>query len=229
MGFADPDKKNPLHDLACVYIAQKGFEIANHLVPPIPREVKVTFMKMIEDKSDLAKLCHKVGSAPSLVHEVADFTVEADVVNSVMCVEIYFEMEKIITHRSGNYRRDVGFLDVCVFVKRSIDFNLPKICEKLGRDDLKKIELVRESVLSMAFEVKTTPGSTYNAIRQIKLYKEYVDTRIDCNGRPIPVYDYWVLATTFPISEAEKFALKNEGILWLQLGPKFAKWASEQI
>jgi hypothetical protein len=173
-----------------------------------------TFYKMIENKGDFFS-----GVAPHLAHERVYFTVETDLVNSVTCKSISFEMEKIITHRNRDYRRDIGFMDVCLYGNRTIDFNQQSVCAKFGRDDLKKVEMARSGDFSLAFEVKTTPGSTYDAIRQIKLYKQYIDR---------PGYDYWVLATTFPISEAEKFALKNEGILWLQLGPKFSKWASEQ-
>lgn len=69
----------------------------------------------------------------------------------------------------------------------------------------------------VAVEVKTTPVPAGDILRQVKLYREYVEA------------DAWVVATTFPLSAAERDVLAHEKIRTIRLGPEFDAYVAAAL
>jgi len=67
---------------------------------------------------------------------------------------------------------------------------------------------------SVYVEVKTTPVGAGELLRQINLYRGYVD-------------GHWVIATTFPISQLDAATLERAEIRHVMLGNKFQAWLTE--
>lgn len=77
-------------------------------------------------------------------------------------------------------------------------------------------ERVTSKHVEVNIEVKVTPVSVGDAIRQLNLYREH------CNA------DFWVLATTYGVVEEDVRSLASEGIHHIRLGDGFAKYLSDR-
>jgi hypothetical protein len=148
LGFQDPDKKTPLHDQICEYIALNSVHVANYLR---------------EDKSQ----------TPWSVVEV--------------------EMERLITKGTGIYQTHVGFIDVFLFLRRPDGVTTWKDGTTSQSFDGR----------AAYFEVKTNRISVSEALRQIKVYKQFIS-----GG----VFTSWALITVYEMSDLEKELLRRENI-----------------
>lgn len=160
LGFADQDKKNPLHDKACYYLA----------TPKVSTELAGS---LIVDEKFRVK-----GNAKT-------------------------EIEHPLSKGNGQYKTTIGFIDV--LIQQEIEHS-PDGC----RWHMHSIEEV-------AVEVKIIPVSISESIRQIKLYREYIE------------YSWrFVLVTSWTPDESEKAALRNERIYHRKLGDGFKQWQKEE-
>lgn len=175
LGFSDPDKKNPLHDLACQYIATP--EVAE-------------------------KLC--------LI-----FGLELDTKHRSIKVEIP------LSKWQDRYKTTIGFMDVAIPVRAyEIGVEDGARYEPMHVADVEEAKADGCEVIDgpgdLVIEVKTSFTNLGDILRQIKLYREYLEAR---------AMVLWILATTFEMTEADVESLKAEDIFHVFLGEGFQKWA----
>lgn len=183
LGFQDPDKKLPRHDLACRYIAQPG---------------------LLKDLFGL----HVAVSART---------------------------EEVISKGQGQYRQHIGFADAvaewgyftCAAHAdhdashnrhwRWIENGRPGVVvEPPGPRPKKCSEIPCESGGIVLIEVKITPVPAAEILRQLNLYRQYLDV----TGT--------LLVVDFPIVEGDKDQLLSAGIDTVRLGVSFEQWLPTQ-
>lgn len=200
LGFADADRRQPLHDLACRYLATPAAirGLVRHLgIEQGPAPARGGW----NDTEQLANVSRKVVS-----HQVT------------------FEHE--IAKGSGQYRTTVGFADLvlklrveekcsCVRQRRRSG------CDAHGCPLWSDWQTVRDQTyqtdLALGIEVKVQPVAIGNLLRQVKLYRSY------------SAVEQWMVATPYDLSSSEVQYLRNEGVLHARLGARFEAFvASEQ-
>ena len=247
LGFADPDRRNPLHDAACQYLAQESK--ARKLADMLLKDRMKPIVRKYENED---------GSA-------------ADYVGTWSFDHRRAELEKHIFKGSGQYRSTIGFLDVeLTIMARRRDVGRIRNSSKITRDrgwapatlddlsgdltgrkwalPMMKDQAPPRSPLSIEqlhcwhdsptrelrewvpydssietsrdiihIEVKAHPATAGDVLRQIALYREYAD------------FGTWLLATCYPISRRDADALRNANIAHVQLDPTTVQaWAEEQ-
>ncbi len=207
LGFADPDKKDPDHDLACQYLASE--EITRQLVEKFfrPRIAACgPVRKKVEDR----------------YYGTTEVTGE----RRLICFEYDAALEVPISKGEGKYKTTIGFLDV--------DINLCAETEEIGKQLIHKTQWRSENgkavehkwdetkdyknehiyELRMIIEVKVNPVGIGDILRQIALYREY------CQATR------WLVATTYPMKTIDVSTLEKSNIGHIQLGELFEEWAA---
>lgn len=134
--------------------------------------------------------------------------------------DIQSRTEVMLSKGEKQYRVTVGFVDVATFVVG--------VENEPGRPGTTPYSWA--SARLIVTEVKTTPISIGTAIRQVKLYREFVHsipvptTNLCGRRRPEFVDASFVLATTFPITRRDQDLLSQERINHVLLGDSFKKW-----
>jgi hypothetical protein len=144
LGFADPDKADPLHDIACQYLCQP--EIAARLLVGVLRKDGEEWKERRMDSR---------GPEVEVVCQVSKSTGSA-------------RQEVVISKGEGQYKSHIGFLDVVLLASQTVTETWPDTCISKGhafRDTAKG---------SVAIEVKIARVPASEIIRQINLYREYV-------------------------------------------------------
>ncbi len=267
LGFADPDRGNPLHDAACQYLAQE--EKARKLAEMLLRDHMKPTARNFENPD---------GSASDYV-STWDFD------------NYRAEFEKHVCKGIGQYRSTIGFLDLDLTIyARCTKVGRVRKSDKITRGSgwapattadlegdlssrkfrcaatpgilrvasingpdihvrwmlepmnampppsplkLKQLDCwhdyptkersewtpYRSSIETASFpihiEVKAHPATAGDVLRQIALYREFVE-----GGK-------WLLATCYPITRRDADALKNANIAHIQLDPETVQaWAS---
>lgn len=228
LGFADPDKKNPLHDLACQYLAlpeNAARLVEKHLLtPPDPRNL-AHYTNVRWDSIELAAHIDTAG------------------------------LEVALYKGEGQYRTTIGFLDLEITTAtrwrlkgartsweerrrapRSEEEALrgegwTRAWDSDTRDEWSFTRRVQgersyeEEVAEyqnpfymrrLVIEVKAGPVGVGDVLRQLALYRQYTTATA------------WVLATTYAPSALDVETLRREGIHHIRLGPKFTEWADAQ-
>ena len=197
LGFADPDRREPLHQLACQYLATP--EAIDRLIPhfglehgPVPQEYQCS------DSESFSELCRTVASCKaSLEHEIAK--------------------------GCDQYRTTIGFADLVLILSvEDKSFNIRRRSRTKwgGRDGWLWTDWhigndhIRSSVERCGIEVKITPTATGDVIRQVKLYRSY--SRIND----------WTVVTAYDLSASDIASLQNENIRHLRLGKRFDEYVA---
>lgn len=108
---------------------------------------------------------------------------------------------------SGKSRSIVGFIDVIISPQRT-DRN--KFEGGRTRKDKPYIGTPK-----IVIEVKINKVDIGNIVKQISLYKQYLDEPWD---------KYWFLAVDFPLTDKEKKRIEQAGIFCFKLGKKFDEY-----
>lgn len=243
LGFADKDKQNPLHDLACQYLVQP--EQAQRLVSmcdgrPLPYCGR-SFVRMsaggcrevVRVADDAA---WEKARAEHLERERIEWREVRRTVDQV-------ETEMTLAKGEAQYRTVVGFVDAVVRFSTSLEATGERWRPHLKRGEVhyEAGTLIRTSrdpdiwvdeaqAISERYtrqgralsEVKIAECAVGDVLRQIKLYKEFAS---------VPhreVHDTWFVAVAFKPSVRFVDELKREGIRVITLGPKFHEWATAQ-
>jgi hypothetical protein len=248
LAFADPDKKNPRHDLACQYVAQP--KVAEKLVKTF---VPLTSMPL--GKYSSGKQVYPQYPGYSIERMTWRFS-RSGYSESVRAEAAALEVP--ISKGLGQYRTTIGFVDAHIpFVisrltrgDSLLEWKLfrdppvngyPPHCEALLEPQLTDAagptpyEEVSEYLGDLFIEVKIGKESLGSILRQINLYKEYRpficarvhgahvhrSEKVSLNGGGCETRGLWVLVTDFPLSEAEVASLACESIRHVTLGEDF--------
>jgi len=204
LGFADPDKKESRHDLACKYMGLEENHVrATKMILPSFDRSSVSRSPVPHISQDLhykTRLRFKEPLSPA------------------------FEVP--ISKGDGAYKTKVGFVDVvlpCLIVRETS-------CNgsQFSPDDRSFNKLL------IAVEVKIQRAGMGDILRQLKLYREYQDGlmdrfRLHDERFNSDVHDVaWLLITAFKLSKDDVDVLAVEGIRHARLGEKFDEYVAKQ-
>ncbi len=194
LGFADPDRRDPLHDIACRYLATQP--VAQRLVGLFNIECTQRPESYNTDEWEVEVLVDQV-------------------VNKLRAV-CEFEVAK----GERQYRSTVGFVDVLLRIELEMRHTS---CRRRRRGKLSANESwypdrdrIERHTVDVGIEVKTTDVPISDAMRQINLYRSYSDIK------------YWILATTYPLSQSQFDCLVNARIMHVHLGQRFQDFVKQQ-
>ena len=207
LGFADPDKRNPQHDLACQYLA---------LPEVIGRASKLLGLE-------------RAAAPYRQQYEGSDETGT----ESTQIGRCGVAFEHQITKGSGQYRTTIGFADLVYRFERLINWTgrvmrkRPGGSGRWGRPDrLPDSQGVRH--VNVGVEVKIAPIGIGDVLRQIKLYRAYTDNSTQyCDGLSSDIVR-WIVATAYPLSALDLQSLTNERIVHVFLGGAFRAFVESQ-
>jgi hypothetical protein len=232
LGFADPDKGDDLHDLACRYLAQP--------------EHALRLVRMFPAPDSRGWVCADDRGRP----------------RSTDLVEVRAALEVPISKGEGQYRSTIGFADLLVFpswrhvyliekpwTRPLVDSEWVCVCASAGRSchgarchygrtslgdwrpgssmmvgigpappsewrpSGEASEAAKGSPVCV--EVKIGRVSVGSLLRQIGLYRQHIEGR-------------WVVASPRGWSSSEKAAIESAGVKAIRLGDAFTRWAEEQ-
>jgi hypothetical protein len=200
LGFADPDKREPRHELACQYLAtDEGLaRLGKAVVDPIVEGLPLPSLEDFRGERRLEPAGFQMPPSP----EVA--VVKGD-------------------HR---YQHVVGFLDLVLLARYKHVWDGEKVrrswnqvtCQGEQRWEAHRGEDGR--VFSIVVEVKATPTPASDVVRQLNLYRQfYVPLCRPC---------LWLVVTTYPVTEADLRTFEAASIGHARLGRSFDAWCELQ-
>ena len=196
LGFADPDRREPLHDMACPYLATADAvgRFVHHL--GIEHQPK-PWLDALSNLEEMSFVSRRV------------------VTREAMC-------EHEISKGIGQYRTTVGFADLVLCLRVEVRHSSVKQRKHSGWNREGRAwsdwQVVNDYAYGEDFrygiEVKITPTAIGDVIRQVKLYRSYANIRD------------WTLATAFDLSASNIATLQNERIRHLRLGKRFDEYVA---
>lgn len=231
LGFSDPDKKDPLHDLGCQYISLPSVVDSLGLVSNGAKLSLVSARLEQPISKGEGKYRTTIGFLDVLLCcECAQSLSMFCSTETYVCFSTYRELDIAQKEQDGQgdvftfciprpsmpgwkeHPDDPGCLyrGGTVFRKEQLEQN-PYVLQKAV---LKDMQIQRRE--DRCVEVKILPISLGDILRQINLYREYIGN--------VP----FVLATVFDLSVASVKVLQDDNITPVFLGAKFKAWAREQ-
>jgi len=212
-GFADDDRADSNHDLACEYISENFID----LLGAIDAE------KNIDQRECLFPTQYYNG----------------DICNAVYCgkgvhLTTYsgIRQEYTITKGAGQYKHLIGFADVVAEITHRIHIrggvvrsngenrlylqNTQEFYKSCKRED-QFTGVVYKTEYILIIEVKATRTPVSDITRQLGLYNTFI---ADIFNKPTAQ----MLVACYPLKETEKAQLLKNGIRPIQLGDKFEQW-----
>lgn len=199
LGFADPDRADPQHDLACQYLSTA--DAVRRLVPRLGIE------------HGCRPECHSWGNTEQ----------ESQVSRTVDSHQATLEYE--IAKGSGPYRTTVGFADVVLNLTvrerhSHVRQRIRKWRDADGNQQWSEWQSVNDCVYRLrevcGLEIKIKRTSIGALLRQVKLYRSY--SGIKC----------WVVATAYNIAPSDVECLGSENIVHVRLGANFEAYVASQ-
>lgn len=202
LGFSDPDKKNPRHDLGCLYLKDP--------------EVRAKLGEWMLSRIQKLAIPRKETEERSTVLEVK-FPVP--------------KLEYHLAKGSGQYATTIGFLDARFDIELIVEHyeDSYSAYDRAGRPP-KLSRKVRSQTWPLFAEVKIEPVGVGDILRQLNLYRSYFEIGgySERPRAPYPGVPYGILFTSFQLSPAESTAINEAGYGCIQLGTKFDQWCKEQ-
>ncbi len=199
LGFADPDRREHLHDVACQYLAM-----------PCTLRRLVRCLGIEHESAPYAENSSSDERTSQRIRKVTSHQVQRE-----------FEIAKGF----GQYQTTVGFADLMIHLQvqeehhavrkrtRNVVNGSGNLMWSAWQPVADHTEWSRES---LGIEVKVTPVAVSDVIRQVKLYRSYSK------------YPRWIVATTFQIACADLACLNNEGLQHVYLGEHFQAFVATQ-
>jgi hypothetical protein len=211
LGFSDPDKKDPRHDLACQYLALRENQ---------ERMVDVVLVGELK-----ARRITRLTLPPEWEESPVRNVVRAYENKHVERVSL----EVPVSKGSGQYKTTIGFLDGRT--RWVVEERLSGEIRRWTRDSRSGAAHISDDWTpfnergrhdwDVGIEVKIAPVGIGDALRQIKLYREHMGDGYGNDGNA-----RFVLATAYPMESHDVAALKAERITHIRLGPKFDEWVA---
>lgn len=219
LGFEDPDKKDPRHDLACQYLAQP--DVAARLAAELFREEIARW-----DEFSRCWALAKDGDAQAqnvmlewALRRPPDYGGTAPQLSKT-------RQEFHLTKGQGQYATTVGFVDLLLeFASSSVT---SRLSQRYDYHDRRYEAPAYQSVLyeartllrTVLVEVKIAPVDLGAILRQLNLYRSYFTPHFELSRT--------VIACHFPLCRADVDALANEKIICARLGPAFDEFARKR-
>lgn len=191
-GFADPDRRQPLHDHACQYLTTPDAvaRLIRHLSiegGPEPNTEKV------DDEEETSQVVRQI------VHQSV-------------------RRECAISKGSSQFQTTIGFIDLLhrfrvemqhCQVKRRLR-NVPDgKGNRMWSEWRSHSDYTRTNDIAYGIEVKAAPVPIGDVLRQLELYRSY---------STVP---YWIVATTYPLAQQDLDCLKAQRLQHIYLGANF--------
>ena len=194
LGFADPDRREQMHDIACQYLATADAieRFVRHLAIEYP---------------------------PKPWHDSWDNIERTGLISrQVVSHDVTHEYE--ISKGIDQYRTTIGFADLVLTI--NVEEKRSSIRQRKQRrwDDTgmgwSDWQMDSDSAYQYrsihGIEVKIKPTAVGDIIRQLRLYRSYSNIRD------------WTVATAFDLSASDIASLQNENIRHLRLGKRFDEY-----
>lgn len=227
LAFGDPDKKSPLHDLACRFLAQReqhdkllqvlgaGKQLLGQFrwIAEETAEVDCAWCKGTGDSTEQYPMggyyrC-KTCNGSKRTYKVPKCAVFDDVESYNHSATLECPIQK----GHDQYATTIGFLDVYLSTV------LAAMTEGQifrYRDHRDSSDTTHSCRTSLAVEVKINDPGVGDVLRQLNLYRSYINA------------DFWVLASVYQPSPSELNVLKNENIFHVRLGPAFEAYVEQE-
>lgn len=234
-GFSDPDKKDPDHELACAYLAQK--DVAKKLIGAVEPKYPETYEKALKvrewfEKNFDEKHEHVFAIKDEQKFKEAFFktfghlgpgehTILAGVSKKHL-VRTFVEWH--ITKGKGKFKTSQGWIDVAMDAQVYFEpYEEVITIGPSGQGLCRKDSLYRprhtkaiDFRTTIGVEVKIQAAPISDVIRQLSFY----DTYFPCS--------HWVVVTTRDITDAEKGLLDKSEIKHFKLGSDFEEFKSKK-
>ncbi len=223
LGFNDPDKKLKTHDLGVTFLSQ------NHIIEKIvPLYFKGNDILSMFEYSWIDKI-----SGTYNKYKYTKFP-------GYKIIKIDIHTEYPVSKGEKQYKTTIGFLDGIITINISY---IDKTFKCLNNDHKRNnylaieekgscpcdldnkecvwagIEIIQSTDLVIYVEIKITPQTSGDIIRQINLYREHMSSK---NIK-------FLLAYNFDLSETEIKTIEAENILCVKLGSQFETWCKEKL
>ncbi len=185
LGFADPDKRNPEHDQACLYLTQ----------PDVARKVAAWMMELRGEWTD------EIGRWK---YSKIRFATDQE-----------FHLQK----GKGQYATTIGFLDVVFDFEGTIEGTQTAEWSSRGTVPCEPVNATRNNHWRMLVEVKISPVSIGDVLRQLNLYSTYFESVAEYRHMP-----RCLLVAPWDLAASELDALRKSGYEFLKLGKAFNDW-----
>lgn len=211
LGFADPDKKDPHHDQACLYLTQPETceRVSSWLSKGIDGTVNMTMIGHMEQH--LQKGEGQYATTIGFLDVV--FSISAELVFKKRFTEQFTKQRP--EHGESRYGlREDALYEYCG------DYGYWTKCEPYTLTNTDKRSW------KMFAEVKIGVVGIGEVLRQLNLYLSYFDRR-RCSEMPrgLPV---GILVAPWDLSPAESRSLSDAGYGFLKLGQSFKDWVAAQ-
>ena len=222
LGFADPDRKEPLHDAACRYLTtgDRAMRVMRAAFPDAEKPVA------IEQHDRTTRIGQWSETNMSTALEMAISKGTTDYKTTIGFLDAKIEASTNITRRHEHQtfaqrKASAEYVATLVstlgeFAPSQEDLEPVKPLDTDGTTTEEKMLPYRYRAL---IEVKIGPTSFSEVLRQINIYAEYI---------PPTGLDAWILAAAFDVSESYVAALAKENIRVIRLGQAFRDWAAAE-
>ncbi len=236
LGFSDPDKQNPLHDAACAYLAET--EQSARLGQLFFNE-PTTEASVHKGETKGCFCSHDCRCWASCAVEVAEenLSVTELLVPQEWIVRPEATLELHLTKGTGQYATTIGFVDTYVRAFRSVRYTGRRrhhIDAKIVNDECEWRRWTTEPFdgwlasgdIDILVEVKIARVPVGDALRQLKMYREYFELMLSSQYPRRYATPATILATAYPINTVDAAVLTREGIKHVRLGAGFEAWCN---